>query len=74
MAQEKKKHYNPNKCECRVRKGKINKKNGNSIIITGHHAHEWSVVISLDDNITEVTFSNRKAAYAEYKRKEKLIS
>ena len=53
------------KCQCSVRKKHITK-SGKTILLTGRHGFEWSIVEQCDQNVKVTSYPNRESALRVY--------
>lgn len=63
------KTYNRENCKTSVRA--IIKDGNTTIILSGKHAYEWSIIKEIDGRIIVTRYSNRVAAKKDWKNLEK---
>lgn len=67
----KRKHqFHRENCESVIRDSFIDILN-RTVVLTGKHAFEWSIIMKTDDCITKMTYSCRKTARKEYDKLKK---
>lgn len=53
------------RCQCSVRKSHTTK-SGKTIILTGRHGFEWSIVETMGQNVKKTSYPNRESALRVY--------